>query len=77
MTPLLALLLLGQISSTAEVEHLHLDPAARGSLLVGNGKTLKGGTYRVSAALQYSNGHVKAAGATLLRDRFALHVLLA
>lgn len=71
---LLVALLAGQISTSAEIEHLTLDAAARGSLLVGNGKTLKGGTYRVGAAFQYSNGHVKAGGATLLRDRLALHI---
>ena len=65
----------GQVAPTAELEQLYLDPAARGSLMVGNGQTLKGGTFRVSAALQYSQGHVKSAGSTLLRDRFALHVL--
>ena len=64
-----------QVAPTAEVEHLYLDPAARGSLLVGNGQMLPGGTFRFSSALQYSNGHVKTGSATLLRDRFALHVL--
>jgi len=64
-----------QVAPTAELEQLYLDPAARGSLLVGNGRTLKGGTFRVSAALQYTQGHLKSGGSTLLRDRFALHLL--
>lgn len=73
-----ALALLGAgvaFAQNVELEHLYLDPAARGSLLVGNGQTLRGGTFRVTAALQYSNGHVKNGSTTLLRDRFALHVL--
>lgn len=64
-----------QVAPTAEIEQLYLDPAARGSLLVGNGQTMRGGTFRVSAAMQYSHGHVKTGSSTLLRDRFALHVL--
>jgi OOP family OmpA-OmpF porin len=80
-TVVAALVLLGagaalaQTAPTIELEQLSLDPAARGSLLVGNGQTLKGGTFRVSAALQYTNAQLRNEGTTLLRDRFALHVL--
>ncbi len=66
-----------QVASTAELEQLYLDPAAKGSLLVGDGQTLPGGTFRVSAVLQYTQGQLQSGGALLLRDRFALHLLTA
>ncbi len=69
MTWLAVALLVGAVG---DLEQLHLDAAARGSLLVGNGQTLRGGTYRTTASLQYSHAHLKDAGGTLLRDRFAV-----
>jgi len=71
MTWLAVALLVGAVG---DLEHLHLDAAARGSLLVGNGQTLRGGTYRAGASLQYSHANLKDPGGTLLRDRFAVTI---
>ncbi len=64
-----------------ELEHLALDPAAMGSLFVGNGQTLPQGTYRLSAGFQYSYGHLQTVPGgpsgvpqLLIRDRFDMSV---
>lgn len=59
---------------SGDLEHLVLDPAARGGLLVGNGQTLPRRTFRNQALFQYSNGHVRGPGAPYLEHRFALQV---
>ncbi len=63
-----------------ELEQLTPAPAARGSLLVGNGQLLQGGGYRVSTAFSYAHAPLRTTNfsggsQTLLRDRLTLHVL--
>ncbi len=60
-----------------ELEHLFLDPGGQGSLFAGNGQTVPQGTYRLTAGLQYSYGHLQTVPGgpsgipqLLIRDRF-------
>src|SRR5437763_489066 len=63
---------------SGDIEHLHLDPAARGSLLVGTGQTLPEGEFRISAAMQYgahafASYQTSTVPGTLVDDRFTAH----
>jgi OmpA-OmpF porin, OOP family len=63
----------------ADAEYLHLDPAGRGSLFVGNGQTLKQGKFRVGAAFQYGYGAFKfSTGSGIptveVRDKFGVDI---
>jgi outer membrane protein OmpA-like peptidoglycan-associated protein len=63
----------------ADAEYLHLDPAGRGSLFVGNGQTLKQGKFRVGAAFQYGYGAFKFSSPSgiptvVVRDKFGVDI---
>jgi OmpA-OmpF porin, OOP family len=62
----------------SDIEHVWLDPAARGSLLVGNGTTLESLKFRAGASLTYTYGNLKGFGDQtpnyLLRDRLGVQV---
>lgn len=79
-----ALLLAAQASAqvpAADLEHVWLDAAGRGSLLVGTGQTLRQKDFRLGAALSYTNGNFKSfretAPVPLLSDRFGAQVFAA
>ena len=62
----------------ADIEQVWLDPAGRGSLLVGNGLTLKSLDFRVAAAFTYAHAPFKSyrdqAPAELISDRLGVQV---
>lgn len=63
---------------SADVEQLWLDPSARGSLFVGNGRTLGATQFRVGVAGFYTHGNLRSTQAgtftDLLQDRFGFQV---
>lgn len=63
---------------SADVEQLWLDPAARGSLFVGNGRTLGATQFRVGVAGFYTHGNLRSlqlgSFTDLLQDRFGFQV---
>ena len=68
----------GQTVPTADLEQVWLDPAARGSLWVGNGQTLGALEFRTAASLTYTFSQFRsvndrAAGA--LTDRLGIQVM--
>ena len=67
-----------QTVPSADVEQLWLDPSARGSLFVGNGRTLSATEFRVGVAGFYAHGNLRSSnGGTftdLLQDRFGFQV---
>ena len=75
---LTASLSFAQQAPSADVEQLWLDPAGRGSLFVGNGRTLGQGEFRAGVVGYYTHGNLRStqAGAftDLLQDRFGLQV---
>ena len=75
-TVALALAALPALARGTEIETLRLDPAGRGSLLVGNGSTLESLRFRAGAAFGYRYGNLRRAdnAFTLLRDRFVVDV---
>lgn len=62
----------------SDVEQAWLDPAGRGSLLVGNGQTLKAFEFRVGAGLFSTYGNLRSARdqspAFLVKDRLGVQV---
>jgi outer membrane protein OmpA-like peptidoglycan-associated protein len=58
----------------ADVEQQWLDPAGRGSLMVGNGLTLKSLEFRVGAAAFYTHGNLRVGGLGLLSNRLGFQV---
>ncbi len=82
----LALLLLSLAAQAQQVPHsdieqVWLDPAARGSLIVGNGTTLPQGKFRVGLGLFYTYGNLRTAESSaatpLLSDRLGTQVFAA
>ena len=75
---LTASLATAQAVPSSDVEQLWLDPSARGSLFVGNGRTLGVTEFRVGVAGFYTHGNLRStqAGtfADLLQDRFGFQV---
>lgn len=75
---LTASLAFAQQSPSADLEQLWLDPAGRGSLFVGNGRTLGAGEFRAGVVGYYTHGNLRStqAGAftDLLRERFGFQV---
>ncbi len=69
---------LAQTIPTADLEQQWLDPAARGSLLVGNGLLLERLQFRVGAALTYTYANFRTYGAPsqapLISDRLGVQV---
>ncbi len=69
---------MAQVSPAADLEQVWLDPAGRGSLLVGNGQTLPGMTYRAGVSAFYTYGNLQSqqgtATAVMLRDRLGFQV---
>jgi outer membrane protein OmpA-like peptidoglycan-associated protein len=68
-----------QTAPQLDLESLYLDPAGRGSLIVGSGETLRGGRFRVGLGLGYSYGQLSFSTATsegeiVLRDRITAQV---
>ena len=67
-----------QTVPSADVEQLWLDPSARGSLFVGNGRTMGATEFRVGVAGFYAHGSLRSSnGGTftdLLQDRFGFQV---
>ncbi len=60
-----------------DIEHLRLDPSARGTMVTGNGQTLGSFQFRAGATLLYSKDHATRSflpRSELVRDRFAMHV---
>jgi outer membrane protein OmpA-like peptidoglycan-associated protein len=75
---LTASLAAAQTVPSADVEQLWLDPSARGSLFVGNGRTLGATEFRVGVAGFYTHGNLRSTQAgsfsDLLQDRFGFQV---
>ncbi|MDP1822752.1 MAG: OmpA family protein [Archangium sp.] len=75
---LTASLAAAQTVPSADVEQLWLDPAGRGSLFVGNGRTLDATQFRVGVAGFYTHGNLRTTQAgtftDLLQDRFGFQV---
>jgi outer membrane protein OmpA-like peptidoglycan-associated protein len=75
-----ALLLLAPaaFAQSADVEQLWLDPSGRGSLFVGNGRTLEQAEFRVGLAMFYTRGNLRSvdgpATTDLVQDRFGFQV---
>jgi OmpA-OmpF porin, OOP family len=67
---------LAQSAPRADLEQAWLDPAGRGSLLTGNGQTLKQLEFRVGAALNYNFGNLRSSSspAPLITDRLAVQL---
>ncbi len=70
---------LAQTVPAADLEQVWLDPAGRGSLLVGNGQTLPALKFRAAASMTYSFSQYRslddATAAVYLRDRIGLQVV--
>lgn len=69
---------LAQNVPTSDLEHVWLDPSARGSLWVGNGQTLRGLEFRAGVAGAYSFSHFRSLSdraAGQLTDRFGFQVV--
>lgn len=70
-----------QPAPTADLEQVWLDPAARGSLWVGNGQTLRALDFRVGASLFFSGGALRSANAqtsqALVANRLGVQVVAA
>jgi OmpA-OmpF porin, OOP family len=66
------------MAQSADLEQVWLDPAARGSLFVGNGQTLPSMTYRAGVSLFYTYGNLRSlegvATTTHLQDRLGFQV---
>ena len=75
---LTASLAAAQAVPSADVEQLWLDPSARGSLFVGNGRTLAATEFRVGVAGFYTHGNLRSiqlpSFTDLLQDRFGFQV---
>lgn len=75
---LTASLATAQTVPSADVEQLWLDPSGRGSLFVGNGRTLGATQFRVGVAGFYTHGNLRSTRAgtfnDLLQDRFGFQV---
>lgn len=75
---LTASLAFAQQAPSADVEQLWLDPAGRGSLFVGNGRTLAAGEFRAGVVGFYTHGNLRSTQAgtftDLLQDRFGFQV---
>ena len=75
---LTASLAAAQTAPSSDVEQLWLDPSARGSLFVGNGRTLGATEFRVGVAGFYTHGNLRSTQAgtfsDLLQDRFGFQV---
>ncbi len=80
--PFVAVLVIAAVARAqapgADLEHVWIDPAGRGSLTVGTGQTLKQRDFRVGASLLYTNGNFRSfretAPVPLLHDRFGVQV---
>ncbi len=63
---------------TADLETVWIDPAGRGSLLVGNGTTLPKAGYRVGVSAFYTYGQLRSltgtSGSNVLQDRLGFQV---
>ena len=75
---LTACLAAAQTVPSSDVEQLWLDPSARGSLFVGNGRTLGATEFRVGVAGFYTHGNLRSTQAgsftDLVQDRFGFQV---
>ena len=69
---------LAQTVPSADVEQMWLDPSARGSLFVGNGRTLGATEFRVGVAGFYTHGNLRSlqlpSFTDLVQDRFGFQV---
>lgn len=67
---------MAQTAPAADIEQVWLDPAARGSLFVGNGQTLPSLTYRAGVSLFYTYGNLRSVkdGSFALQDRLGFQV---
>lgn len=67
-----------QAVPTADVEQLWLDPAGRGSLFVGNGRTLGAAQFRVGVAAAFTHGNLRGAVdgrfTDLIQERFGFQL---
>ena len=77
-TLLCASLAAAQTTPMADVEQLWLDPAGRGSLFVGNGRTLSATEFRVGVSAFYTQGNLRSldglSTTELIQDRFGFQV---
>ncbi len=75
---LTAALASAQTVPSADVEHLWLDPAGRGSLFIGNGRNLGATDFRVGVAGFYTHGNLRSSEQNtftdLLQDRLGFQV---
>lgn len=78
MMALVSTVSVAQTVPTADLEQVWLDPAARGSMWVGNGQTLGALQFRAGASLTYTYSQFRSfagrGNAPLLSDRFGLQV---
>ncbi len=67
-----------QNSKQSDIEQMWIDPTGRGSLLVGNGRTLESLDFRIGASATYTyanfRGYRFPTGDVQLRDRFGVQV---
>ncbi len=75
---LTASLAFAQQGPSVDVEQMWLDPAARGSLFVGNGRTLEAGQFRAGVVGFVTHGNLRTTQSgsftDLLQDRFGFQV---